>query len=410
MNLNCLFKHYSLWKEEFAVVSRGHGITKSVTYYQRPQWWQESNRFCVKRTLYHQEGEVLPEATVKPTGQPFCVKKTLSPRRWCFVRGHSDAKKATVFVSRGHYITKRVTFYQWPHWCQEGNRCCVKRTLYHQEGDVLPAATLMPRGQPLLCQKDTVPPRGWCFTCGLTEAKRATIVVSRGHYHQEGNVLPEVTLMPRGQPLLCQEDTITKRVTFCQRSHWCKEAKRATVVVSRGHCITKRWCFPRGHTDTKQKSNCQCQEDTVSQRRRRFAIDQWRQDGNHCCVKRTLHPQEGDVSPEATVTPRGQPLLCQEDTILPRGWCFARGHRDAKRATVVVSRGHCITKRVTFRQRPEWCQKGNRYCVKRTLHHEVMVLARRPLLCKDTANQGLGVILVLANVLTIFMKLKAVLE
>jgi len=197
---------------------------------------------CVKRTLYHRECVVSPKASgdkkatvfvskghwitkmvmfrrrsVMPRGQPLlCQEDTVSPRGWRFARGHSDAKRATVFVSRGHCFTKKVTFCQRPHWCQESSRFCVKRTLYHQEGDVLPEATLTPRGKPLLCQKDTITKRvtfrqrsHWCQEgnqCSvkrtlsprgdvlpeitLIQSKRVIVVVSRGHYHKEGGILP----------------------------------------------------------------------------------------------------------------------------------------------------------------------------------------------------------------------------
>jgi len=61
----------------------------------------------------------------------------------------------------------------------------------HQEGDVLPEITLMPRGQPLLCQEDTVSPRGDVFPeVTLIPSKRVIVSVKRTLYHKEGGVLP----------------------------------------------------------------------------------------------------------------------------------------------------------------------------------------------------------------------------
>jgi len=55
----------------------------------------------------------------------------------------------------------------------------------------LPEVTLMPRGQPLLCQEDTVSPRGDVFPeVTLIPSKRVIVSVKRTLYHKEGGVLP----------------------------------------------------------------------------------------------------------------------------------------------------------------------------------------------------------------------------
>jgi len=252
---------------------------------------------CVKRTPHHQESDVLPEV--------------------------SEAKTVTIVVSRGHCITKRVMF-------------CLR--------------SMKPRGQPLLCQEDTVSPRKRCLP-EVSEAKRAT-VVSRGHCITKRVMFCLRSVKPRGQLLLCQEGTVSPwgdvlpEVTLIQ--------SKRVIVVSRGHCITKKgFCY----------------------------VQHWRHGGNRCCVKRTLYHQKGDVCQRPQWCQEGnscvkRTLYHQESEVLPEV-------SEAKRETVVVSRGHCITKRVMFCLRSQWCQEGNRFCVKTTPHHEVMVLARIPFFVKD---------------------------
>jgi len=95
----------------------------------------------------------------------------------------SEATRATVVVSRGHCITKGVMFCL-GQLSQEGNHCCVKRTLNHQESDVLSE---------------------------VSEAKRATVVVSRGHCINKRVMFCLRSVKPKGQPLLCQEDTVSPK-------------------------------------------------------------------------------------------------------------------------------------------------------------------------------------------------------
>merc|ERR1711874_239570 len=95
------------------------------------------------------------------------------------------------------------------------------------------------------------------------------------------------SVKPRGQLLLCQEGTVLQRRGFAMYNI---DAMEATVVVSRGHYITKKAMFAKGHSDAKRAT-------LVSR--------------GHCITKRVRFCLR-------SVKPRGKPLLCLEDTVSPR--------------------------------------------------------------------------------------------
>jgi len=97
-----------------------------------------------------------------------------------------------------------------------------------------------------------------------TETKRATTKLS-SRRQEDGEVLPEESVMPDGRPKICQEDNLSpslrvtlclvtvgpeEKLSLCQEWHGYKNNVVSKGVMSTWHCIT-RWHFPRSHGSAK---------------------------------------------------------------------------------------------------------------------------------------------------------------